>query len=63
MTLNDWFETQPRGTKTRMAEHLGISLNWLLQIKNGSKTPSVTLAREIRDYTKKKVRITDLVGE
>lgn len=55
MTLQKFFETQPRGAKASMARDLGISKTWLSLIISGSVVPSAALAVAISHYTKNKV--------
>jgi DNA-binding transcriptional regulator YdaS (Cro superfamily) len=55
MTLQEYFATQPHGSKAAMARALGISKTWLSQIISGSKIPSPALAVALSNYTKGKV--------
>lgn len=51
MTLKQFFEGQPHGTKKEMADRLGISPTWLSLLINGSRKPSAALALRIDDET------------
>jgi DNA-binding transcriptional regulator YdaS (Cro superfamily) len=55
MTLLDYFEWQPYGSKAKMAKDLNISKTWLSLIINGQKLPSAALSVAISAYTKNKV--------
>ncbi len=55
MTLNEFFEKQPHGSKATMAKELGISKTWLSLIISGRELPSPALAVAISNYTKGKV--------
>jgi DNA-binding transcriptional regulator YdaS (Cro superfamily) len=55
MTLQDFFEKLPHGSKSAMASELKISQTWLSLLINGRKIPSPTLAIAISHYTKGKV--------
>ena len=56
MTLQEFFNDKPRGTKVAMARKLGISKTWLSLILSGTKLPSPDLARDIESYTGGKVK-------
>lgn len=51
MTLQDYFSEEPRGAKIEMAEHLGISVEWMSKLINLKRQPSPMLARAIEDAT------------
>lgn len=55
MTLMEFFEGQPHGTKAAMARELGISKTWLSLILSGKVLPGPALAVAISHYTKGKV--------
>lgn len=55
MTLKDYFEFQPYGSKAKMAKALDISKTWLSLVINGQKLPSPALCVAISAYTKNKV--------
>jgi DNA-binding transcriptional regulator YdaS (Cro superfamily) len=56
MTLEEWFNKQPLGSKQKMAEHLKISPSWLSQIINGRDVPSAGLTVLICQLTGNKVK-------
>jgi len=56
MTLKEYFDKQPHGAITQMANKLNISRTWLSLIVNGRKLPSPTLCILIERLTKKKVQ-------
>lgn len=56
MTLNDFFDRQPHGSKAAMAKALGISKTWLSLIIAGKEMPSPVLAVAISNYTNNKVK-------
>ena len=51
MTLTEYFSTEPRGSKTEMAEYLRISPTWLSLIMNGSRKASPELSLRIERAT------------
>jgi len=55
MTLSEYFDNKPLGSKQDFAKELGITRTWLALIINGQKTPSPTLAIQIHALTKGKV--------
>ena len=61
MTLEEWFEKQPRGAKTVMCKELGITLSWLGGILHRGACPSLELAKRISIYTGRKVRVKDII--
>ena len=60
MTLNEYFLTEPRGSKIEMAEYLGISQTWLSLIISGRKFASAKLCVKIEEATQKLVTRKDL---
>jgi len=55
MTLQEYFSSQPRGSKAAMARALNISKTWLSLIVSGKELPSPALAVAISGMTKGKV--------
>jgi DNA-binding transcriptional regulator YdaS (Cro superfamily) len=55
MTLQEYFESQPRGSKVKMARTLGITKNWVSQLIAGEKRASAELVVAINKYTRGKV--------
>lgn len=55
MTLNEYFATQPYGSKADMAKELGISKTWLSLVITSRKLPSPALAVAISALTKNRV--------
>ncbi len=55
MTLREYFENQPRGSKAKMARTLGITRNWVSQLIAGERRASAELVVEIYKYTRGKV--------
>jgi DNA-binding transcriptional regulator YdaS (Cro superfamily) len=51
MNLQQYFSEEPRGAKIEMAEHLGISVEWMSKLINLKRQPSPVLARAIEDAT------------
>lgn len=60
MNLQEYFSTEPRGSKKEMADYLGISQVWLSQLIKQKKEPSVWLARKILRATQGLVTLHDL---
>lgn len=60
MTLQEYFASQPRGAKARMAEQLGISRTWMSQIISRRVTCSADMAVAIWKLTNGAVRREDL---
>lgn len=60
MTLQEYFESKPHGSKAEMAKAIGISKTWMALIISGQKVPSPELALEIEQVTKGEVRRVDL---
>jgi DNA-binding transcriptional regulator YdaS (Cro superfamily) len=51
MTLEEYFMTEPRGSKAEMAQYLGISPTWLGQLLSGVRLASPKLAVSIEKAT------------
>lgn len=60
MTLTEYFNTKPRGSKADLAAKLGISRTWMAQIINQNKVCSAELAKAIEQLTHGEVRRVDL---
>lgn len=56
MTLIEYFEKKPRGSKLAMANALGVSKTWVSLILSGKQMPSPELCMEIERYTKGQVK-------
>ena len=56
MTLAEFFENKPHGSKAEMAATLGITKTWMSLIISERQQPSVELAIAIEKYTKGKVK-------
>lgn len=56
MTLKEYFDKQPHGSITEMANKLNVSRTWLSLIANGRKLPSPILCVMIERLTKGKVK-------
>lgn len=67
MTLEEYFEDKPRGSKIALARHLGVTKQWMAAIITGRGLASAEVCAAIERYTKGKVlRATlrpDLFGE
>jgi len=51
MTLTEYFSTEPRGAKSEMAEHLGITPTWLSLVMKGDRQASANLCARIEKAT------------
>jgi len=51
MTLEEYFSTEPLGSKSEMAEYLGISLTWMSMLIYGRRQPSAMLSVKIEQAT------------
>lgn len=51
MTLQDYFKTDVRGSKSEMAEHLRITPTWISLIISGRRKASPVLALAIEKAT------------
>lgn len=65
MTLQQYFEDKPRGSKAALARDLGITKTWLSLIVSGRALPSPNLCLEIERRTgvRREVLRPDLFGE
>jgi len=67
MTLKEFFENKPRGSKIELARHLGITKQWMAAIITGRGLASAEVCVAIERYTRGKVlRATlrpDIFGE
>lgn len=60
MTLRQYFDGKPHGSKAEMAKALGISRTWMSLIINNLRLASPELALEIERQTNGEVRRVDL---
>ena len=60
MTLQEYFYTEPRGSKAEMARHLGITVEWMSKMIAGKAVISAALARKVEQATQGLVRRKDL---
>jgi|TARA_R110000868_G_scaffold159192_4_gene387825 DNA-binding transcriptional regulator YdaS (Cro superfamily) len=60
MTLAEYFQSKPRGSKVAMAKKLGISKNWLSQIISWAKLPSPEISVQIEHLTDGSVKRHEL---
>lgn len=60
MTLTEFFENKPRGSKMMMARSLGISKTWMSLVISGLRLPSPGLSAAIERYTKGQVGRSEL---
>lgn len=51
MVLSEWLEQQPRGTRTKLAEAVGVKPSHITGICNGSSLPSLRVAQAIERFT------------
>jgi DNA-binding transcriptional regulator YdaS (Cro superfamily) len=51
MTLQEYFSTEPLGSKGEMAEYLDISLTWMSLLIHQRRTASANLAIKIEKAT------------
>jgi DNA-binding transcriptional regulator YdaS (Cro superfamily) len=56
MTLEEFFNTKPRGAKIEMARALGVSKTWMSLIISGRSLASPELSLAIERYTKGQVK-------
>lgn len=67
MTLTEFFEDKPRGSKLAMASKLGVSKTWISLVISGKELPSPELSGAIERYTRGQVTRTtlrpDIFGE
>jgi DNA-binding transcriptional regulator YdaS (Cro superfamily) len=60
MTLQEYFSTEPLGSRGEMAQYLGISLTWLSLLIHQRRTASAALAVRIEKATQGLVSRKDL---
>jgi len=60
MTLQEYFSTEPLGSKGEMAEYLDISLTWMSLLIHQRRTASANLAIKIEKATQGLVSRKDL---
>jgi plasmid maintenance system antidote protein VapI len=60
MTLKEYFDNKPRGSKAEMCRTLGITKSWLSLIIANKKVPGKSLAIIISMYTDNAVTLEDL---
>jgi DNA-binding transcriptional regulator YdaS (Cro superfamily) len=60
MTLNEYFQQLPRGSKTKLAKAVNVSKTWLALVINGHRIPSAELSVDIERATKGKVTRKEL---
>ena len=60
MNLSEYFSTQPRGSKTKLAKAVNVSKTWLALVINGHRIPSAELSVDIERATKGKVTRKEL---
>jgi DNA-binding transcriptional regulator YdaS (Cro superfamily) len=60
MTLQEFFATQPRGTKARIARACKISKTWMSLITSNRRTVGAQLAAMIEKETNGAVKKADL---
>ena len=67
MTLEEFFENKPRGSKIQLARHLGITKQWMAALITGRGLASAEVFVAIERYTRGRVlRATlrpDIFGE
>ena len=60
MTLSEYFQTLPRGSKTSMCEELKITRTWLSLLCSNRRRPSPALSVAISKYTRNAVSTKEL---
>ena len=60
MTLMEYFESEPRGAKVEMAEHLGITMTYMSLLIHGKRRPSMPMALSIERATQELVTAKEL---
>lgn len=63
MTLEEFFENKPRGSKIELARHLGITKQWMAAIITGRGLASAEVCVAIERFTRGKVLRTTLRPE
>jgi DNA-binding transcriptional regulator YdaS (Cro superfamily) len=56
MTLTEFFEDKPRGSKLKMANKIGVSKTWMSLVISGRELASPELCGAIERYTKGQVK-------
>jgi DNA-binding transcriptional regulator YdaS (Cro superfamily) len=56
MTLDEFFNTKPRGSKIEMAKAIGVSKTWMSLVISGRQLASPELSLAIERYTKGQVK-------
>jgi DNA-binding transcriptional regulator YdaS (Cro superfamily) len=56
MTLDEFFNTKPRGSKIKMAKAIGVSKTWMSLVISGRQLASPELSLAIERYTKGQVK-------
>jgi transcriptional regulator with XRE-family HTH domain len=62
MTLKDYLDEQGKGALSRLAEKVGTSKGYLVGIRDGDRTPSVTFAKRLESATGGEVTAISLLG-
>jgi len=60
MTLSEYFQTLPRGSKTSMCKELNITRTWLSLLCSNRRRPSPVLSVAIAKYTRNAVPAKEL---
>lgn len=60
MHLKQYFSEEPRGAKGEMAQHLGISAEWMSKLIACKVNPSAALSKRIEEATQGLVTRKDL---
>ena len=60
MTLTEYFSTEPRGSKTEMAQYLGITITYMSLLIHGKRRPSMPMALAIERATQDLVTAKEL---
>ena len=63
MTLNEFFYDLHIGAKKEMCESIGITQTWLGLLLNGSRRPSIKLAKKIEKATQGLVTLEELLPD
>jgi DNA-binding transcriptional regulator YdaS (Cro superfamily) len=63
MTLEEYFKTEPHGSRKEMAEYLGITQVWMSQLIYGKVQASPKLALRIEKATQGLVTKEELRGD
>jgi hypothetical protein len=60
MTLIEYFQDKPRGSKVKFAKEVNVSKTWLSLVINGLRIPSAELSVDIEKASKGKVTRKEL---